>query len=230
MKDLAKKTLAGVVPTLAQARRLSDEELVERLVSVRGIGVWSVEMFLIFRLGRPDVLPVHDLGVRKGWSVTYGKPHMPTARELLAFSLVHLVALRHVVSSARGDIAQVFCFENRGEEIGVTQHHPHGQIYAYPVVVPRTARMIAAAVAHRRRHGRNLFDDLVAAELADAARVVSANDHWVAFVPFAARWPYELHLYPRVRVPDLPWVWDSSPSELMAFQLSVALQQPLGSA
>jgi len=85
MKDLARKTLAGVVPTLAQARRLSDDELVERLVSVRGIGVWSVEMFLIFRLGRPDVLPVHDLGVRKGWSVAYGKPHMPTARELLAF-------------------------------------------------------------------------------------------------------------------------------------------------
>jgi len=85
MKDLARKTLAGVVPTLEQARTMSDEELVARLVSVRGIGVWSVEMFLIFRLGRPDVLPVHDLGVRKGWSVTYGKRRMPTPKELLAF-------------------------------------------------------------------------------------------------------------------------------------------------
>ena len=85
MKDLARKTLAGVVPALEQAQAMSDEELVERLVSVRGIGVWSVEMFLIFRLGRPDVLPVHDLGVRKGWSVTYGKRHMPSPRELLAF-------------------------------------------------------------------------------------------------------------------------------------------------
>jgi DNA-3-methyladenine glycosylase II len=85
MKGLARKTLAGVVPTLAQAHGMSDEELVARLVSVRGIGVWSVEMFLIFRLGRPDVLPVHDLGVRKGWSVTYGKKHMPRPRELLAF-------------------------------------------------------------------------------------------------------------------------------------------------
>ena len=85
MKDLARKTLAGVVPTLAQARTMSDEELVERLVSVRGIGAWSVEMFLIFRLGRPDVLPIHDLGVRKGWSVAYGKPHMPAPKELLAF-------------------------------------------------------------------------------------------------------------------------------------------------
>ena len=85
MKDLARKTLAGVVPTLEQAHGMSDEALVERLVSVRGIGVWSVEMFLIFRLGRPDVLPVHDLGVKKGWSVVYGKKHMPTPKELLAF-------------------------------------------------------------------------------------------------------------------------------------------------
>src|SRR5262249_13377368 len=85
MKDLARKTIAGVVPTLQQARRMSDAELVERLVSVRGIGVWSVEMFLIFRLGRPDVLPVHDLGVRKGWSIAYGKRHLPTPRQLLAF-------------------------------------------------------------------------------------------------------------------------------------------------
>ncbi len=85
MKDLARKTLAGTVPTLAQAEAMSDDELVARLVSVRGIGAWTVEMFLIFRLGRPDVLPVHDLGVRKGWSVTYGRKHMPTPRELLAF-------------------------------------------------------------------------------------------------------------------------------------------------
>jgi DNA-3-methyladenine glycosylase II len=85
MKDLAKKTMEGIVPTLEQALKLSDEELVERLVSVRGIGAWTVEMFLIFHLGRPDVLPIHDLGVKKGWSITYGKKHMPKPKELLAF-------------------------------------------------------------------------------------------------------------------------------------------------
>src|SRR5258706_15340488 len=85
MKDLARKTLAGVVPTHDEAVRLSDEGLVERLTAVRGIGAWTVEMFLIFRLGRPDVLPIHDLGVRKGWSVAYGKKHMPKPKELLAF-------------------------------------------------------------------------------------------------------------------------------------------------
>jgi DNA-3-methyladenine glycosylase II len=85
MKDLARKTIEGIVPTLEQANKMSDEELVERLDSVRGIGSWTVEMFLIFHLGRPDVLPVHDLGVKKGWSVTYGKKHMPTPKQLLAF-------------------------------------------------------------------------------------------------------------------------------------------------
>jgi DNA-3-methyladenine glycosylase II len=85
MKDLARKTIEGVVPTLEQAQKMSDEELVQRLVSVRGIGAWTVEMFLIFRLGRPDVLPIHDLGVKKGWSVAYGRKHMPRPAELLAF-------------------------------------------------------------------------------------------------------------------------------------------------
>jgi DNA-3-methyladenine glycosylase II len=85
MKDLAKKTIGGIVPTLEQAMEMSDEELIERLVSVRGIGAWSVEMFLIFRLGRPDVLPIHDLGVKKGWSVAYGKKHMPRPADLLKF-------------------------------------------------------------------------------------------------------------------------------------------------
>jgi DNA-3-methyladenine glycosylase II len=85
MRDLAQKTIDGVVPTLEEAHKLSDEELVKRLVSVRGIGAWTVEMFLIFRLGRPDVLPIHDLGVQKGWSVTYGKKHKPRPKELLEF-------------------------------------------------------------------------------------------------------------------------------------------------
>ncbi|HEX8836714.1 MAG TPA: hypothetical protein VF748_07250 [Candidatus Acidoferrum sp.] len=85
VKDLAQKTIDGVVPTLEEAHQLSDEELVHRLVSVRGVGAWTVQMFLIFRLGRPDVLPVHDLGVRKGWALTYGKKHMPAPKELLKF-------------------------------------------------------------------------------------------------------------------------------------------------
>jgi len=73
LRDLAAKTLDGTVPTLAQVRRMSDEAIIEHLTQVRGIGTWTVEMFLIFRLGRPDVLPTSDYGVRKGFALTFGK-------------------------------------------------------------------------------------------------------------------------------------------------------------
>jgi DNA-3-methyladenine glycosylase II len=85
MKDLAQKTIEGIVPTIEEAHALSDEELVTRLISVKGIGAWTVEMFLMFRLGRPDVLPIHDYGVQKGFALTYGKKFMPKPRELAAF-------------------------------------------------------------------------------------------------------------------------------------------------
>jgi UDPglucose--hexose-1-phosphate uridylyltransferase len=102
-------------------------------------------------------------------------------------------------------VEQVFCFENRGEEIGVTLHHPHGQIYAYPYVTPRTVRQLASAAAHE---GGNLFGAVLAAER-HSTRVVAANDHWTAFVPAFARWPYEVHLYPHRRVPDIPALADA---------------------
>ena len=100
-------------------------------------------------------------------------------------------------------VEQVYCFENRGREIGATLSHPHGQIYAYPYVTPVTSRMLRAAASYRLEHGRNLSDDLVLAERRGGERVVADGSHWTAFVPFAARWPYEVHLYPRHRVPDL---------------------------
>lgn len=80
--DLAAKALEGQVPTLSQLKKMADDEILRRLVAVRGIGPWTVEMLLIFRLGRPDVLPVGDLGVRKGFQLTYKKPEMPSAEEL----------------------------------------------------------------------------------------------------------------------------------------------------
>ena len=97
---------------------------------------------------------------------------------------------------ARPDIKQVFCFENRGEEIGVTLTHPHGQIYGYPFVTPRTADMLRQAQTHRARAGTNLFADILARELADGGRVIARTDLFTAFVPFAARWPVEVHIYP----------------------------------
>jgi UDPglucose--hexose-1-phosphate uridylyltransferase len=123
--------------------------------------------------------------------------------------------------SALPAVAQVYCFENRGREIGVTQPHPHGQIYAYPFVTPRTGRMLRSAGAYARRTGRNLFDDVVAAERAAGERVVRAGRHWVAFVPHAARWPYELHCYPLRRVPDLASLLPPERAELADFQLDL---------
>jgi len=100
-------------------------------------------------------------------------------------------------------IEQVFCFENRGEEIGVTLTHPHGQIYGYPYLTPRTAAMLGQAREHRMRHGRNLFGDLLAHEVADGSRVVAHTELFTAFVPFAARWPVEVHIYPNRFVHNL---------------------------
>ena len=85
LKDLAAKTVDGTVPTLARLRRMSDEEIVERLTQVRGIGRWTVEMLLMFRLGRPDVLPVGDFAVRKGFALAYGLKESPKPRELAEF-------------------------------------------------------------------------------------------------------------------------------------------------
>ena len=99
--------------------------------------------------------------------------------------------------SADPSIVQVFTFENRGEEIGVTLHHPHGQIYAYPYVPPRAERMRAVAAAHHAAHGRCLGCHILDDELRDGRRVVSADDDAVAYVPRAARWPNQVHVVPR---------------------------------
>lgn len=79
LKDLSARTVDGTVPSLARVRLMDDEEIVERLTTVRGIGRWTVEMLLIFKLGRPDVLPLGDLGVRKGFALTLGKRKLPEA-------------------------------------------------------------------------------------------------------------------------------------------------------
>ncbi len=121
----------------------------------------------------------------------------------------------------RPGVEQVYCFENRGEEIGVTLSHPHGQIYAYPYITPRTDRMLASCASYRNRTGRSLFDDLLDAEHADSSRVVLQGRHWTAFVPYAAHWPYEVHLYPRRRVPGLVALPDAARAEFCELYLDL---------
>lgn len=118
-------------------------------------------------------------------------------------------------------IEQVFAFENRGKEIGVTLHHPHGQIYAFPYLTPRTQAMLGQARAHADRTGRLLGRDVLDAELRHGQRVVLESEHWVAYVPFAARWPVEVHLVPRRDVPDLPALTDAERADLSVTYLEL---------
>jgi len=84
IRDIAEKTLSGVVPGSRQIVKLSDDEIIARLTQVRGVGRWTVEMLLIFQLGRPDVLPADDFGVRTGFRVAYRKRDLPKPKVLLA--------------------------------------------------------------------------------------------------------------------------------------------------
>jgi UDPglucose--hexose-1-phosphate uridylyltransferase len=111
--------------------------------------------------------------------------------------------------SALPGIAQVFPFENRGEAIGVTLHHPHGQIYAYPYITPRTTRLLESLASV----GPDLFARLLAFEQ-DSERMVLRGEHWSAFVPFAARWPLEVHMLPHRQLPDFAATSDAERDEL----------------
>jgi galactose-1-phosphate uridylyltransferase (family 1) len=121
--------------------------------------------------------------------------------------VVDVWAERTAELSAIEGVEHVFPFENHGEEIGVTLSHPHGQIYAYPFVPPRVEKIQASVRRHREATGGDLFADMLTAERS-GPRVVTANEHWTAFVPAATRWPYEVQLFPTRRVPDLPALTD----------------------
>jgi UDPglucose--hexose-1-phosphate uridylyltransferase len=118
-------------------------------------------------------------------------------------------------------VVQVFPFENRGAAIGVTLAHPHGQIYAYPFVTPRTRQMLGNAAAHASRTGRNLFADVLAGERAAGTRVVASSRAWTAFVPAAARWPVEVHVYPHRQVPDIAALTDDERDDFVHLYLNV---------
>ncbi len=131
-----------------------------------------------------------------------------------ARTVIEAWADRTAALSAMDGIRQVFPFENRGEAIGVTLHHPHGQIYSYPYVTPRMQRTLAAADAV----GGDLFGRVLELERA-GDRVVLSGEHWTAFVPFAARWPLEIHLLPHRHVADFAETSDEERDELAPLYL-----------
>jgi UDPglucose--hexose-1-phosphate uridylyltransferase len=109
--------------------------------------------------------------------------------------LVRVWTHRFLELGSLGFVKFVFIFENKGEAIGVTLHHPHGQIYAYPFVPPRVATELAQCAEHTERNGRCLLCDVISEERRYSRRIVAENDSFAAFVPFFARWPYETHIY-----------------------------------
>jgi UDPglucose--hexose-1-phosphate uridylyltransferase len=106
--------------------------------------------------------------------------------------LIDVWAARTASLAKHPDIAYVLPFENKGAEVGVTLHHPHGQIYAYPVIPPVPARMQEAALAHYQTHRRGVLQDLIRDEMREGARMIYEGDAAVAFVPVCARYPYEV--------------------------------------
>lgn len=156
----------------------------------------------------PPVLPVETRPARGACEVVVFTQDPERSLGRLPLDHVELLltvwADRTRVLGAREDVQYVMPFENRGVEVGVTLHHPHGQIYAYPHVPPVPARELERQRAFHRAHGRGLVEHLVAAEEEDGRRLLYAGDGAVAFVPVSARYPYEVWIAPRRPAPSLP--------------------------
>jgi UDPglucose--hexose-1-phosphate uridylyltransferase len=145
--------------------------------------------------------------------VLYHPDHNTSLPQLSLDHIVKLVQLwrrRFAELKATPGIRYVLIFENKGAVIGVTMPHPHGQIYAFPFIPPRLKRELEAARAHQRAKRRCLFCDILKKERRDGRRIVAENEAFTAFVPFYARWPYEVHIFSRRHLETLE---DFRPSE-----------------
>jgi UDPglucose--hexose-1-phosphate uridylyltransferase len=137
--------------------------------------------------------------------------------------LIEVWQERYTELSALPEVKYVFIFENRGEEIGVTLSHPHGQIYAYPFVPPVVEREVESSAAHYEENGTCLYCGILEGEW-QGERTVAENDRWLAFVPEFARWPYEVHLAPREHVGDITEL-SAGQADAFAHLLKVLLQK-----
>ncbi len=175
----------------------------------------------------PDLAEVDDENYSVISDLKLGSTRASIGRcEVVVFSSAHLGSLAdqtvsrirtiidawadrtHELSLLKG-VRQVFPFENRGQEIGVTLHHPHGQIYSYPYVTPRTQKLLKSIEAY----GPTLFEDTLAFEQA-GERVLIRGEHFTSYVPFAGRWPIEIHLLPHRHVQNLAQLNDDERDEL----------------
>lgn len=137
--------------------------------------------------------------------------------------LIHVWADRFETLSAHEFVHYVYIFENKGKEIGVTLAHPHGQIYAYPFIPPIPDKELNAARKYKAKTGQNLYATIVAEEMQDGRRIVAQNDHFLAVIPFYARYPYEVHIHAKG---DRPAIVDFDAAE--KHSLAVILKTVMG--
>lgn len=171
-----------------------------------------------------DPLLAHRPGVGRCEVVCFTSDHVGAFSRLSPArvrTVMHAWADRTAELSELPGVEYVFVFENRGEEIGVTLAHPHGQIYGYPFVPPRIRRRLDVARRHRERTGDCLSCAVLAAERRAGSRVVAGSAQWTAYVPAAARWPYEVHLVPHRHAPDLPALSRSERADFAEVYLDV---------
>ena len=176
-------------------------------------GDWEVAVFdnlfptFAATAGSPPALDVPTKPARGSCEVVVftRDPHASLGTLPLAHVelIVDVWADRYEAVGRRPDVQYVFPFENRGVEVGVTLHHPHGQIYGYPFVPPVASRTLTQELLYYDEHGRGLMEDLVATELRNQARLVFQGPHVAAFMPACARYAYELWVVPYRRAPSL---------------------------
>ncbi len=157
--------------------------------------------------------------------ILYSPNHNSTlAQEPVAqiYKLIQVWTERFRELSALDYVSYVFIFENKGEAIGVTLHHPHGQIYAYPFVPPRIEKELEQSRYHQERTGRCLICDIISEEKLDGRRIVIENESFAAYIPFFARWPYEVHISARRHIQALT-DFDESEQRSLAITLKQLL-------
>jgi len=180
--------------------------------------------FAAFRLDNPPFAPEPGLFAHTGARgatdvVLYHPDHHLTPAQLTAAhwgKIVRLWTQRYQELAAHPDIRYIYIFENTGSAIGVTMPHPHGQIYSFPYLPPLVERELDAASQYHGRKGECLYCRLLREELADGRRIVKENDSFVAFVPYAARFPAEMQIYARRHFAALPQLQEKEAGDLAA--------------
>jgi len=154
-----------------------------------------------------------------------------TLSERRARTILHAWIDRTAVLSELPDVWHVYCFENRGEQIGASLQHPHGQVYALPFVAPHVLRICDTIEKYAQWEGGDLLEDQIRAAEAAESLIVARNEHWLACVPAAARWPYQVRIYALPRVPDLPSLSEAQRDAFGSLYLAVlrALDRIFGS-